>query len=132
MSCPPNRMRPAWELSSPVSCPISVVLPAPFGPMMACNSPGGIASVISSEATIPPKRLVSPSIASNGSGMARLQHAVDTAARIKHDEQQQGSEDDLPIFGDAGERLFQQEQRDGADQRAERRTHAAEHDHHDQ
>src|SRR5436189_1933143 len=103
MSSPPKRIRPDCDESSPVNCPISVVLPAPFGPMMACSSPCGTASMTSSEAITPPKRLVSPSIASSGSDMARSQHAVDAAAREQHDQQQHGSEDDLPILGDAGE-----------------------------
>src|SRR2546423_15298 len=67
-------MRPACGASSPVSCPISVVLPAPFGPMMAWSSPSGTARLISSEAVTPPKRLVIPLIASSGSGIARPQH----------------------------------------------------------
>src|SRR2546423_1220598 len=125
-------MRPACGASSPVSCPISVVLPAPFGPMMAWSSPSGTARLTSSEAVTPPKRLVSPSIASSASGMARPQYAVDAAAGIKHDEQQQWADDDLPVFGDARERLFQHEQRARADQRTDRRTHAAEHNNDDE
>src|SRR5947209_3386198 len=119
MSRPAKRMRPACGASSPVSCPMSVVLPAPFGPMMACSSPSGTARVTSSEAVMPPNRLVSPSITSSGSAMTQPQHAIDAAAGVEHDEQQQGPDDDLPVFGDAGERLFQHEQRDRADQRAE-------------
>src|SRR4051794_30817172 len=132
MSRPAKLIRPEWDASSPVSWPINVVLPAPLGPMMACSSPGGIASVTSSEAMTPPKRLVSPSIASSGSGMARPQQADDAAACEQHDQQQQRTEDNLPVLGDAGERLLQNKQHDCADQRAEGRTHAAQHHHHDQ
>ena len=39
MSRPSKRMRPASGAISPASWPISVVLPAPLGPMMACSSP---------------------------------------------------------------------------------------------
>src|SRR5437764_3253069 len=120
MSRPAKRMRPACGVSSPVSCPISVVLPAPFGPIMACNSPSRTARLTSSEAVMPPKRLVSPSMASSGSGMTQPQHAVDAATRVQHDKKQQRPDDDLRVFGDAGERLFEHEQRDRADQRAKR------------
>ena len=71
MSRPSKRMRPASGAISPVSWPISVVLPAPFGPMMACSSPRGTSSAMSSEATTPPKRLLRPSICSSGSGTAQ-------------------------------------------------------------
>src|SRR5215216_2639675 len=133
MSWPSNRMRPELGASSPVSWPISVVLPAPFGPMIACSSPRGTSSEIWSEATTPPKRFVSPSICSNGSATASLhpvgrremrerqglEQAVDAAARKQHHQQQQWTENDLPILGDAGQRLLQHEQRDRPDQRTE-------------
>ncbi len=40
MSSPQKVMVPASSATSPVISPISVVLPAPFGPMMAWSSPG--------------------------------------------------------------------------------------------
>src|SRR5262252_9680716 len=147
MSLPPKRTWPASGTSSPVSWPIKVVLPAPFGPMIACSSPRSTASEMRSEATTPPNRLVNPSISSSGSAMvgsgdesgaARtvrngrpLEQAGDAAARKQHDQQQQGAENDLPVLGDAGQELFQHQQADGAEQRAERGAHAAEHDHDD-
>src|ERR1041384_359153 len=129
MSTPANRMRPASGSTSPVSWPINVVWRAPFGPMIACNSPSGTARLTPSDAMMPPKRRVSPSIASSGSGTAQPQHSIDAAARIKHHEQQQRADDDLRVFGDAGKRLLEHEQRHRSDQRAERRAHPAEHDH---
>ena len=43
--------------------------------------------------------------------MAHLaEQAVDAAARKQHDQQQQRPEDDLPIFGNAGQHLLQQQQ----------------------
>ena len=42
---PAKRMRPQSGASKPEIWLISVVLPAPFGPMMACNSPGATSSV---------------------------------------------------------------------------------------
>src|SRR5262245_35500817 len=101
MSRPSKRTAPESGAISPVSCPINVLFPAPFGPMMACSSPGGMASEMPSEATTPPKRLVRFSIASNASATTRaLQQTVDAAAREQHDQQEQRSEYDLPIFRD--------------------------------
>src|SRR5215208_1114813 len=103
MSPPSKRMRPASGISSPTSSPINVVLPAPFGPMIACSSPLGTASEIASEATTPPKRLVRFSTCSKASATAPpRQHSVNPAAREQHDQQEQRPQHDLPIFGDAG------------------------------
>src|SRR5262245_29225210 len=69
--------------------------------MMACSSPGGMASEMPSDATTPPKRLVSPSIASSASATARaLQQTVDAATCEQHDQQEQRAQHDLPIFRD--------------------------------
>src|ERR1700742_5324810 len=149
MSWPAKRMRPLSAKSWPESCAISVVLPAPFGPITACNSPCGISKTTSSVATMPPKRLASFSTWSRASAMTHLrvgfcailcgehcadlaEHPVDAAARVQHSEQQHRPEDDLPIFGYAGQRLLQQQQRDGAEHRACDRAHAAEHHHDDE
>ena len=67
MSWPAKRMRPASGVNWPVSCAISVVLPAPFGPITACSSPAATASVRSSVATMPPKRLARLSTCSKAS-----------------------------------------------------------------
>src|SRR5437867_4807680 len=60
MSAPLKRMRPVWVGSTPEIWPMSVVLPAPFGPISACTSPRATSSVTSSVATTPPKRLETP------------------------------------------------------------------------
>src|SRR5207237_7277817 len=60
MSAPLKRMRPVWVGSTPETWPMSVVLPAPFGPISACTSPWVTSSVTSSVATTPPKRLLTP------------------------------------------------------------------------
>src|ERR1051326_3918169 len=94
-------MLPASDRRSPASWPIKVVLPAPFGPITACSSPGLTSSVIASAATIPPKRFDSPSTASSASATARHRDKpVDAAAREQTDEEQQRAEDDLPVLGD--------------------------------
>src|SRR5262245_23064126 len=129
-------MRPASGAISPASWPIRVVLPAPLGPMTACSSPFGTQSEMESEAMMPPKRLVSASIFRRGSATARSrQQSVDAAACKQDDQQEQGSEHDLPVFRHAPrgiaeqrrshdadqhrERLLQRQQRNRADQRAE-------------
>src|SRR5215831_6710844 len=128
-----KRMRPASGAISPASWPISVVLPAPFGPMIACSSPGGTESAIASEATTPPKRLLRPSICKSASATAHpSEQAVNAAAREQDDQQKQRTEDDLPVFGDAREHLFQHQQRHRADDRPEHRPHTPEHGHDDE
>src|SRR5215470_19049089 len=67
MSRPSKVIRPASGLSSPVSCPTSVVLPAPFGPMSAWVSPLRMPSVTSSVATSAPNALRKCSISSRNS-----------------------------------------------------------------
>ena len=54
MSRPAKRIVPASGVISPVNCPTSVVLPAPFGPISACVSPALILSVTLSVATSAP------------------------------------------------------------------------------
>src|SRR3954464_1319057 len=133
MSWPPKKMRPASGASSPASWPISVLLPAPFGPMMACSSPAGTTSEMSSDATMPPKRLLKCSTRSRASVTTRTQkYAVDSAASEQHDEQEDRTHDDLPIFRHAREHLLQHQERHRADHRPEHGSHAAEHGHDDQ
>src|SRR5215475_9943378 len=101
MSRSAKRTWPESGAISPVSWPISVLLPAPFGPMMACSSPAAMSSEMPSEATTPPKRLVSRSIASSASATApALQQPVDAAACEQHHQQEQRPEHDLPILRD--------------------------------
>src|SRR3954468_11085894 len=81
-------MRPPSGCSTPAICAMSVVLPAPFGPISACTSPLAISSVTSSVATRPPKRLVTP----RSSSMLFPAHfpskAGYTLRREHHDDQQ--------------------------------------------
>src|SRR4029077_14133689 len=113
-------MRPASGAISPASCPIKVVLPAPFGPMIACNSPLRTPSEIASDAMTPPNRLVRPSISSSVSTRASVtacprQQAVDAATREQHDQQEQVAEHDLPVFGHPHGGVSEQGERRGPD-----------------
>src|SRR6185503_13589638 len=107
MSWPSKWMVPALGAISPASCPISVVLPAPFGPMMACSSPFATSSPTLSEAITPPKRLVRPWMLSIASAMAFAlarrpgQQSVDAAAGEQHDQQQHRAENELPVLARA-------------------------------
>src|SRR6188472_2752260 len=111
-----------------MSCP-----PKPMRPKSGASSPTGMSRLISSDATIPPKRLLKPSTRSKASVTARPQeHAVDPAAREQHDQQEDRADDDLPVFRHSRERLFQHQERHRADHRPEYRPHAAEHRHDDE
>src|ERR1700719_2855532 len=118
---------------------ISVVLPAPFGPMMACISPGMTSSVTSSVTTRLPKLLRKPSRRSTGSGMTGpppepdakgVQTTDQPAAREQHDQHQDRPENRLPVFRYAGQPFFGQKISGSANERTVERTGAAE-DHHD-
>src|SRR5947209_8565998 len=135
MSRPPKRIAPASGRSSPASAAISVVLPAPFGPIIACSSPGSTVSATSPSATRPPKRLLSPAVSSSGSAIdpaRRGKQAEDARSRKQHDQDQQRPEDRLPMLRQARQYAFEQQVERRAEHRPEQRADAAEdHHHHD-
>src|SRR3974390_1678282 len=106
-------MRPPSGGMIPEIWLISVVLPAPFGPMMACISPGMTSSVTSSVTARMPKFLRSASSRSRGSdgagsGMGKPppQEGAEpdqSAAGEQNDQHENGSENHLPILGDTRE-----------------------------
>src|SRR5437588_9181976 len=113
-------MAPEFGINCPVSWLISVVLPAPFGPMMACSSPRATSSDRLSVARMPPKRRTRFSTRSKGSATAKPpEHAHDATTREQHDQQQQRAHDQRPVFGKLRQQLFQQQKHDSADDRAE-------------
>src|SRR5665213_1921346 len=124
-------MLPESGSNCPVNWLISVVLPAPLGPMMACNSPFATSSEMLSVATMPPKRRTRFSTRSKGSATGKPpEQSVDAAAPEQHDQQQQRAHDQRPVFGDLRQEFFQHQVDDRADHRAEQRAHAAEDHHH--
>src|SRR5437879_4817122 len=126
-------MVPECGSSCPVSWLISVVLPAPFGPMTACNSPRATSSETLSVATIPPNRRTRFSTRSKGSATTQPpQQPENAAAPEQHDQQQQRAHDQRPVFRNLRQELFQQEINDRADHGTKQRTHAAEDDHYHQ
>src|SRR3979409_1931555 len=101
-------MVPEFGSSCPVNWLISVVLPAPFGPMIACNSPLATSSERSSVAAIPPNRRTRFSTRSRGSAtMQPPQQSHDAAAPEQHDQEQQRPHDQRPVFRDLRQELFQ-------------------------
>src|SRR4029078_9917286 len=120
MSRPASETLPECGSRCPVSWLISVVLPAPFGPMMACNSPAATSSETLSVATMPPKRRTSFSTRSSGSATIEPpEQAHDTAAAEQHDQQQERAHDQRPVFGELRQQLFQQQEQDGTEHRRE-------------
>src|SRR3954454_22739821 len=133
MSRPPSETLPECGSRCPVSWLISVVLPAPFGPMMACSSPLATSSETLSVATMPPKRRTSFSTRSSGSATVEPpEQAHDAATAEQHDQQKQRAHDQRPVFGELRQELFQQQIHHRADDRTEQRAHAPEdHYHHE-
>src|SRR5262245_8592583 len=111
---------------------MSVVLPAPFGPMIAWVSPSSTSRSIRSDAVSAPKVFVSPRIWSSGSAIARAprQEAEESAPREEDDDDEERPEDDLPVGGPRREQVLEEQQHGGADDRAGERAHPAE-DHHE-
>src|SRR6266404_2707570 len=109
-------MVPEFGVSCPVNWLISVVLPAPLGPMIACNSPLTTSSERLSVATMPPKRRTSFSTRSRELATTEPpEQSHDAAAREDHDQEQQRAHDQRPIFGELRQQLFQHQIDDGAD-----------------
>src|ERR1700743_3861782 len=113
-------MVPEFGGNWPVSWLISVVLPAPLGPMMACNSPFATSSDRLSVAVMPPNFRTRLSTRNRGSAMARPpEQAHDAAASEQHDQEQQRAHDQRPIFRELRQKFFQHQIDDGADHRPE-------------
>src|SRR5690606_2415737 len=133
-SRPRKRIDPASGRKLPQIWWISVVLPAPFGPISAWISPGLRSRLTSSVAFSPPKLFDSLLMSRIGSAMARLpgHEADNAAAREQHDAEQDEAEEELPALGQPAEHEFQQNIEDGAGDRPEQAARTAEDDQHDQ
>src|SRR5438477_12353963 len=122
MSSPPKTMRPPSGRRLPASCPMKVVLPAPFGPMMACVSPSRTSKSMPSVARSAPKLFVNWRTSSIGS----VENPRQSAAEEDHREDEQRGEDDLPVPRQAGKEIFEEQQGKGAEQRPGGARQAAE------
>src|SRR3954449_698854 len=110
MSRPASETLPEFGSNCPVSWLISVVLPAPFGPMMACSSPCATSSERLSVASTPPNRRTRLSTRSKGSATVQPpEQSDDAAAPEQHDQEQQRAHDQRPIFGDLRQGFLEQE-----------------------
>src|SRR6202035_4867087 len=70
MSLPSKKMRPEVGRSTPVRQLKNVLLPAPFGPMMARTSPRATSTLTCDSAARPPKRTDSSSVLRIGTDAA--------------------------------------------------------------
>src|SRR4051794_6512271 len=132
-SVPAKRIVPASGRSSPESSAIRVVLPAPFGPMIAWSSPGATASDTSLVAVRPPKRLISPRVSSSASAIAPAplrKQAEQAAFRKQHDEDQDRPERGLPMLGQARQHALQDQIGGRAENWTDQRADAPQDDHH--
>src|SRR4029077_9709698 len=135
-----KRMAPALGARSPESMLMSVVLPAPLGPITACTSPRRSSSETSLTAARPPNCLESPLTRRIGSVIGDLRRAAaqpkreptDAARQQQHREDDEDSHRQQPMLVEAvedrlvGEEILQQCEGEGAEDRAEEAADAAE------
>src|SRR6267378_5120257 len=105
MSSPAKRTRPESGRSSPASCAISVVLPAPFGPMIACVSPSRTSRSTPSLARSAPKLFARPRTSRRL--FILLEQPREAAPEEEDREHEQRPEDDLPVRGPPREQVFE-------------------------
>src|SRR4051794_25254432 len=88
-------MRPESAFRTPEISPISVVLPAPFGPMSAWISPAWTSRPTASVATTPPKRLLSLSRRSTSFPRHEPREAL---RREEHDGEQHDADAEVRVL----------------------------------
>src|SRR5271168_4800162 len=142
ISLPSRIMLPAVGLSTPVSKLITVVLPAPFGPIKAWRAPFSIDSETSCAATMPPKRFSRPIVSRIGMASTPLRRSAANGGRTlyeaggkagaqcrrpllhpfaadQHDHDQHEADPELPVLRrEAGDPVLQEFVDHGADQAA--------------
>src|SRR5260221_12034625 len=124
-----ERTPPRSGRRSAASWLISVVLPAPFGPMMAWVSPSRISRLTPSHASSAPKLLVRPLTSSRVLFILAEEQSREAALEEEHRQHQERPQDELPVRSPARERVLDQEQRKGAEHRSGDARHASEYDH---
>src|SRR5712691_5915587 len=105
MSSLAKSTRPRSGSRLPASWLISVVLPAPFGPMMACVSPSRTSRSTLSLASSAPKLFVRPRTSSRTLFILAEDQSREAALEEEHRQHQQWPEDKLPVLGPARERV---------------------------
>src|SRR6185437_2515741 len=114
ISMPRKNTRPVVGVKSPDRRLISVVLPAPLGPITAWICLGDRSSETSRTAARPPKFLPSASARRIGSDTASLAHCAPQRGRIGQAlrQEQNGGDDEQshrqqPMGGEIAEKIFQ-------------------------
>src|SRR5688572_8425430 len=125
MSSPANTIRPLSGGRLPASWLMKVVLPAPFGPMTACVSPGSTSKLMPSLARSAPKLFLRSFTSRSASVMAR-EKTGEAALEEQHRQHQERPEVDLPVLGPVRQQVLEQQQGEGSEQRSGARAHAAE------
>src|ERR1700716_3597841 len=92
MSSPAKRVPPASGRRLPASCAISVVLPAPFGPMTACVSPSSTSSSMPALARKAPKLLYRACTSRRFLFIGTEKHSGEAALEKHHREHEQRPE----------------------------------------
>src|ERR1700674_519564 len=110
MSSPRKRIRPASGRRLPASCAISVVLPAPFGPMTAWVSPSCTSRSTPSVALSAPKLLCRPRASRRFLLAGTEKHPREAALEEDHRENEQRPEDHLPVLGPALQQFLDEQQ----------------------
>src|SRR6266436_3517744 len=130
MSSPAKRTRPRSGSRLPASWLIRVVLPAPFGPMIAWVSPSRISRSTSSLARSAPKLFLKPRTSSRVLFILAEEQSREAAPQEKHRQHQERPENQLPVLRPARKRILDQQERNGAEHRPGDAPDAAE-DHHE-
>src|SRR5690606_34706415 len=110
MSLPSSKIWPESGISSPLIWEISVVLPAPLGPIRACNSPGRtvrLTSLVATSAAKALRRLRISSLAVSVMILAPYQPAEKAAFTEQHHQDEDGTQEQHPVFSPGGEYLLQ-------------------------
>src|SRR5581483_10508609 len=116
ISSPARKTRPALGARSPESRLMSVVLPAPLGPITAWISPSSSSSESWSTAARPPKRFESASTRSSGSAIARPPRRRQEPAQALGQRQDRDDDEEphrqQPVLGEVAQELLHQGERE--------------------
>src|SRR5882672_6476784 len=129
MSSPAKRTRPRSGSRLPASWLIRVVLPAPFGPMMAWVSPSRTSRSTSSLARSAPKLFLKPRTSSRTLFILAEEQSGEAAPQEEHRQHQERPEYQLPVLRPTRKRILDEQQGEGAEHRPGDARHAPEYDH---
>src|SRR5688572_3243066 len=126
MSSPAKVMRPLSGRRLPASWLMKVVLPAPFGPITACVSPGCTSKLMPSLARSAPNDFLSSETRRSASVTASFEKPGESALEEQHRQHQQRPEVELPVLGPVRQGVLEQQQGERPEQRSGAGAHAAE------